>query len=66
MVDFDGRMDPQAALAVAISVWLQQVANRELDAVALTPPVLERYLGGRLLSRESVDLGLDWPLDHRL
>ncbi len=35
---------------------------RQLDAVALAPPILERYAAGRLLNREIIDHGLDWPL----
>ncbi len=61
-VDFDLRLEPASALALGVSVWLQQVAVCQLDAVALAPPILERYAAGRLLSREVVDHGLDWAL----
>ena len=62
ILDFAERLEAEAALAVASSVWLQQVATRELNAVALAPPILERYASGRLVRRQTVDLGLDWPL----
>ncbi len=60
--DFDERLTPDAALAIAASVWLQQVAVAQLNAVALAPSILERYSAGRLLAREVVDHGLEWPL----
>jgi hypothetical protein len=53
---------PEPALAIVISVWLSKVAVRDFDAVVLAPPILERYLNDRLVSREVVDFGLDWPL----
>ncbi|MDQ3647204.1 MAG: hypothetical protein M3433_01200 [Actinomycetota bacterium] len=61
-VDFALDWPPESALAMGISVWLQQVAVHQLDAVALAPPILERYSGGRLLKREIHDYGLEWPL----
>jgi len=61
-MDFNTRLTPEAALAIAASVWLQQVAVAQLNAVALAPPILERYAGGRLLERALVDHGLEWPL----
>lgn len=61
-IEFNLVLPPESALAIATSVWLAQVAVRDFAAVALTPPVLERYATGRLVKRAVVDYGLDWPL----
>lgn len=55
-------LPPDAALAIAVAVWLQRVAVHQADAAALAPPVLEQYAGGRLLKREVHDYGLEWSL----
>jgi hypothetical protein len=61
-IEFNLVLPPESALAIATSVWLSQVAVRDFDAVALTPPVLEHYATGRLVTREVLDCGLGWPL----
>ena len=61
-MDFDEQLTADAAIAIAASVWLQQVAVAHLDAVALAPCILERYTAGNLLERRVVDHGLEWPL----
>ncbi len=55
-----GRATPKEAHRAL--VWLSQVAALDFGAVALSPPVLEHYAIGRLVKREVVDYGLDWPL----
>lgn len=61
-IQFDLRLPPESALALVASVWLAKEAVADFDAVALAPPVLERYLGGRCASRETVDYDLEWQL----
>lgn len=63
-IQFDLNLPPESALALAlaVSVWLTKEAVTDFDAVALALPILERYLGGRLESRATVDYGLDWQL----
>lgn len=61
-IQFDLNLPPESALALAASVWLSMEAVTDFDAVALAPPILERYLGGQLASRATVDYGLDWQL----
>jgi hypothetical protein len=50
-------------LAVVCAAWLEDVGTTDFQALRLAPPVLEGWAtGGRLVSREVVDFGLDWPL----
>jgi hypothetical protein len=58
-----GESTPSTALAVVCAVWLEDVGMTEYSALRLAPPVLESWAtGGRLLSREVVDFGLQWML----
>jgi|ERR1700677_346776 len=55
--------DAMTALAVVCATWLADVGMTDFEALRLAPPVLETWApGGRLMSREVVDFGLDWPL----
>jgi hypothetical protein len=55
--------DAETALAIASAAWLSDVAVPELAGVRLAPPILEWWSsGGRLVSRDILDFGLDWPL----
>ena len=55
--------DAVTGLAVTCTTWLEDVGMTEFAALRLAPPVLEAWAtGGRLISREVVDFGLDWPL----
>ena len=55
--------DATTALAVACATWLEDVGMSDFDALRLAPPVLEAWATrGRLVSREVVEFGLDWPL----
>lgn len=43
--------------------WLQDIGVKEFTALRVAPPILEIWgPGGRLISREVVDFGLNWPL----
>jgi hypothetical protein len=43
--------------------WLENIGVKEFTALRVAPPVLEIWNpGGRLISREVVDFGLNWPL----
>jgi hypothetical protein len=58
-----GMSDATTALAVVCATWLEDVGMSDFDALRLAPPVLEAWAtGGRLVSREVVNFGLDWPL----
>jgi len=61
-INFEQVLPAETALAIIVSFWLTKVAPDHLHAVALTPPILERYTHGRLQRRDLVDFGLDWPL----
>lgn len=61
-IDFDLSLAPEAALAIVVGVWLEQIGARDFRALALTPPILERYAAGRLIARGVLDYGLDWTL----
>ena len=55
--------DATTALAVVCATWLEDVGTSDFEALRLAPPVLEAWApGGRLISREVVDFGLEWPL----
>ena len=55
--------DARSGLAVVCATWLEDIGMSEFKALRLAPPVLEAWAtGGRLISREVVDFGLDWPL----
>jgi hypothetical protein len=55
--------DAETALAVVCTTWLEDVGMTDFAALRLAPPILETWdIGGRLLSRGSVDFGLSWPL----
>ena len=58
-----GASDATTALAVVCATWLEDVGMSDFQALRLAPPVLEAWApGGRLISREVVDFGLDWSL----
>jgi hypothetical protein len=58
-----GASDATTALAVVCATWLEDVGMSGFQALRLAPPVLEAWApGGRLISREVVDFGLDWSL----
>lgn len=59
-IQFDLTLPPESALALVASVWLAKEAVADFDAVALAPPILERYVGGQFASRATLDYGLDW------
>jgi hypothetical protein len=43
--------------------WLEGIGVKEFSALRVAPPILEIWSpGGRLISREVVDFGLNWPL----
>jgi len=43
--------------------WLEGIGVKEFTALRVAPPILEIWTpGGRLISREVVDFGLNWPL----
>jgi hypothetical protein len=55
--------DATTALAVVCATWLEDVGMSDFEALRLAPPVLEAWApGGRLISREVVDFGVDWSL----
>ena len=55
--------DATTALAVVCATWLEDVGMTDFEALRLAPPVLETWAtGGRLISRNVVDFGLDWSL----
>jgi hypothetical protein len=55
--------DATTALAVVCATWLEDVGMSDFQALRLAPPVLETWAtGGRLISRNVVDFGLEWSL----
>ncbi len=60
-IQFDINLRPSVR-SLAASVWLTREAVTDFDAVALAPPILERYVGGQFASRATLDYGLDWQL----
>lgn len=56
------RLPPDAALAITARLWLEQIAVRDFDAVALAPPVLEVFVGGELAERRMVTFGAEYDL----
>jgi hypothetical protein len=55
--------DARTALAVVCATWLDDVGTSDFQALRLAPPILEAWAaGGRLLSRNVVDFGLEWSL----
>jgi hypothetical protein len=55
--------DATTALAVVCATWLEDVGMSDFEALRLAPPVLETWAsGGRLISRNVVDFGLEWSL----
>jgi hypothetical protein len=51
------------ALAVIGAGWVEGLRLTDYPAMRFAPPILESWgAGGRLLSREIVDYGLNWPL----
>jgi hypothetical protein len=58
-----GASDATTALAVVCATWLEDVGMGDFQALRLAPPVLEAWAtGGRLISRDVVDFGLEWSL----
>src|ERR1700730_10221780 len=55
-------VDVRTGFAVVCAIWLEN-AGTDFKALQLAPPVLEASTtGGRLVSREIVDFGLEWSL----
>jgi hypothetical protein len=43
--------------------WLEGIGVKEFTALRVAPPILEMWSpSGRLISRDVVDFGLNWPL----
>jgi hypothetical protein len=60
--DVDGpRADAATALAIVCTSWLEDVGTNDFEAIRVAPPILETWAtGGRLISREVIDFGLEW------